>query len=178
MDQRSLNDGPTLQTSCQHWSVVSCLLGFSHRASRTGLGQRPNVRIIVQLRPPRQRAILWFCCEDCRSSLPLCWHILKILINTLEYRDTASPANTRDSPKTGSMLAHRQRRWPNTEPVLGECLLFAGLVNNQKCVFTVCVLSKTNVGIWTYKCHGADNKRKPSYITMITTHNPVCQVIE
>ena len=36
--------------------------------------------------------------------------------------------NTTQSAKVSSMLAYRPRRWPNIEPTLSECLVFAGLV--------------------------------------------------
>ena len=39
--------------------------------------------------------------------------------------DTFS-ANTRLSPKVGSMLAHRLRSWYHIESILGERLVFAG----------------------------------------------------
>ena len=35
-------------------------------------------------------------------------------------------ANKRRSPSAGTMLGHRQRRWNNTAPALGECVVFAG----------------------------------------------------
>ena len=35
-------------------------------------------------------------------------------------------ANKRRSPSAGTMLGHRQRRWHNTVPALGECVVFAG----------------------------------------------------
>ena len=35
-------------------------------------------------------------------------------------------ANTEHSPKVGSVPSHCLRRWPNTEPTLGEYLVFAG----------------------------------------------------
>ena len=35
-------------------------------------------------------------------------------------------ANTRYSPRGGSMLGQRRRRWTNIYPSLGECLVFAG----------------------------------------------------
>ena len=37
------------------------------------------------------------------------------------------PANTRRSPKVGSMLAQRRRRWDNNEPTLGERFVFSGI---------------------------------------------------
>ena len=40
---------------------------------------------------------------------------------------TARPANTGHSPKVGSMLAQRLRRWSNIEPTLDECFVFAGV---------------------------------------------------
>ena len=36
-------------------------------------------------------------------------------------------ANTKHSPEFGTMLGQRLRRWPNIVPVLGECLVFAGV---------------------------------------------------
>ena len=36
-------------------------------------------------------------------------------------------ANTRRLPKVGLMMAQRRRRWANSEPTLGERLVFAGL---------------------------------------------------
>ena len=37
------------------------------------------------------------------------------------------PANTVHCPIVGSMLVHRQRRWPNIEPTMGQCTVFAGI---------------------------------------------------
>ena len=34
-------------------------------------------------------------------------------------------ANTKHSPNAGTLLVHRLRRWPNSVPTLGECLVFA-----------------------------------------------------
>ena len=38
------------------------------------------------------------------------------------------PANTRHWAIVGSMLFHRLRRWPNIEPTLAWCLVFAGII--------------------------------------------------
>ena len=38
------------------------------------------------------------------------------------------PANTEHSPKAVSMLAHRLRRWPNIETAVGECPVFAEVI--------------------------------------------------
>ena len=45
---------------------------------------------------------------------------------------TFSPANARRSPNVESMLAHRLRRWPNTDPTLGQRLVFAGSSSSTK----------------------------------------------
>ena len=37
------------------------------------------------------------------------------------------PANMIHLPNIGPMLGQRRRRWTNIGPVLGECLVFAGL---------------------------------------------------
>ena len=34
-----------------------------------------------------------------------------------------TPSNNETSPKVGSMLDQRRRRWANIEPTLGECLV-------------------------------------------------------
>ena len=39
-------------------------------------------------------------------------------------------ANKRRSPSAGTMLGHCQRRWHNTVPALGECVVFAGVVSH------------------------------------------------
>ena len=36
-------------------------------------------------------------------------------------------SSTRHSAIVDSMLDHRLRRWPNFEPTMAECLMFAGL---------------------------------------------------
>ena len=38
------------------------------------------------------------------------------------------PTNTGHPPKAVSMLAHRLRRWPNIETALGDCPVFAGVL--------------------------------------------------
>ena len=38
----------------------------------------------------------------------------------------AVPAKTRHSPNAGLLLCHRLRRWPNSKPALGDCLVFGG----------------------------------------------------
>ena len=40
----------------------------------------------------------------------------------------SNPANTRHPPNTGPMLVHRLRRWPITGPILGGCIMFAGII--------------------------------------------------
>ena len=35
------------------------------------------------------------------------------------------PEDPRPSSNSGSVLGHRLRRWPNIKPELGECLIFA-----------------------------------------------------
>ena len=35
------------------------------------------------------------------------------------------PANTRRWPNAGSMMGHRLRRWPSTNPALDQRLVFA-----------------------------------------------------
>ena len=39
--------------------------------------------------------------------------------------------NTRRSPKVGSMLDQRRRRWANIEPTMGKCLMFAGSISSN-----------------------------------------------
>ena len=39
----------------------------------------------------------------------------------------ALPENTRHWIIVGTMLGHRRRRWPNNEPTMIECLVFAGI---------------------------------------------------
>ena len=39
--------------------------------------------------------------------------------------------NTRHSPDVVSMLGQRRRRWANIETTSGECLVFAGIVDNE-----------------------------------------------
>ena len=36
------------------------------------------------------------------------------------------PTNAIRSPNVGLMLGHRLRRWPNSKPTLGRCIVFAG----------------------------------------------------
>ena len=51
----------------------------------------------------------------------LCWYNTK-------YGLCLFPANATHISNVGLMLAQRRRRWPNIEPILGECLVLAGLV--------------------------------------------------
>ena len=50
------------------------------------------------------------------------------------------PANMRHSPNAVSMLDQRQRRWPNIETTLVECLMFSllgMLINYVYCIYTL-----------------------------------------
>ena len=47
------------------------------------------------------------------------------------------PANTWHLPNAVSMLAHRLRRWPNIETAMGECRVFAVLLNDLMLVHCV-----------------------------------------
>ena len=70
------------------------------------------------------RANIWSCCVHgwhclgVSGSIPKCWH----------GSSADHPANTRHWAIVGSMLVHRLRRWPNIEPTMAKCLVFAGQV--------------------------------------------------
>ena len=51
--------------------------------------------------------------------------LVKRIFAGMEFKS----ANTKQSPAVDSMLAHRLRRWSNIEPTVGECLVFAGLID-------------------------------------------------
>ena len=42
--------------------------------------------------------------------------------------DQKLPSKQIHSPKVGSMLDQRRRRWASIDPTLGECIVFAGLL--------------------------------------------------
>ena len=45
----------------------------------------------------------------------------------IKHKPHDIPANTRHLLNVGSMLDHCLRRWPNIDPTLGGCLVFAGM---------------------------------------------------
>ena len=57
------------------------------------------------------------------------------------------PANTTHSPKAGTMLCQRRRRWPNNVPALGERLLFATSWKGTSCCI-VCIGLLTKHADW------------------------------
>ena len=64
------------------------------------------------------------------------WGVIRNSVLQNDICESAAPrcdfsANTRRSPKAGSMLAHRLRRWPIIEPILNLCFVFAGLAIQQ-----------------------------------------------
>ena len=88
-----------------------------------------------QSRPPaktRRWTILVCCClrgpcYTCRHAGYFsggCWvpefdmalYLEDIVVSTIHW------------PNVGSMLCHRLRHWPNIEPALGQCIVFAGMV--------------------------------------------------
>ena len=73
----------------------------------------------------------WFC--EVSIILPLVWLIsISIRQPYLGKYGKSDPnwpipqQNTIHWPNVCSMLGHRLRRWPNTEPTLGQCVVFAG----------------------------------------------------
>ena len=54
------------------------------------------------------------------------------------------------SPNVGLLLAHRLRRWPNNNPTLGECLVFAGHPPNTPTRCRFHDESRVRMAVWRY----------------------------
>ena len=75
--------------------------------------------------------------------------ISSLYINSLSFYTCEhfvdSPANTIHRAIAGSMLVHRLRRWPNIEPTMTQCLVFAGIVRWRLCfslISSTCMLGR------------------------------------
>ena len=70
-------------------------------------------------------------------------------LTTIIFRNI--PANMRHWPNVGLLLGQRRRRWANSNPTLGQRLMFAGIVPNFSSYITTL----------TYFCinHGDQNKK-------------------
>ena len=73
-----------------------------------------------------KRQYLLTCKENIYCLLPLhgsIYNVIRYCLFALHCK--AIPENKSYCPNSGSMLAHRRRRWTNIEPELGQCIVFA-----------------------------------------------------
>ena len=53
---------------------------------------------------------------------------MPFIISSFAHVAGGIPSNTRHSPIVVSMLVHRLRRWPNIDPTMCDCFVFAGIL--------------------------------------------------
>ena len=77
-------------------------------------------------------------------------------------------------PNAGLLFAHRLRRWSNTKPMLGQCLMFAGSCQcRAKCAVNIAVKTENAVSAYLYS-----SQILPFAKFLFTRLCPLIQIVE
>ena len=96
-------------------------------------------RLNTALLLPKDKTQYLFTCKgSIYCLLPLHGSIYNVIRYCLfALHGKSIPEHKSDCPNSGSMLAHRRRRWTNIEPELGQCIVFAEVDQHRTSIGTM-----------------------------------------